>query len=399
MTGVTFLALFFSFFLVIPLVSAQQPSETPESTVQIQDPGPHFRFGERVTISENLSGDVYVAGQNVIVDGDISGDLLVGGRRVEINGNVTNDVRVGAGEVIINGTVGGNITVGAGVVHFRPSSQVNGSVVIGAGEAIFEGTVQGKTHLGVGELTMAGVFGDSVQGQVSEGEVQSEASISGDLRIQTNDQLNVASTASISGVTDITDVEEHDRKKWFPWMTETTEEVAKQGINLGWTIFMFVVGLIGGSVLLYLFPRQMRNFNTSILTNTLGSLGWGFAKLFLTPFVILFLFLSILGIPFAFIVLFLYIISLFIAGWIGSYALGSWIVGRAVPQSKALTSPYLQFVLGLFIFTIAKLIPVLGGLFQMIVMMFGLGALFISEKNYLLRSKSYPLASTKSTKK
>lgn len=381
----TLFALAITPFVVVQPILAQQSEPLPimveEASPAAQnqggeDTGPHFFGGENVTVDQDLQGDVYVGGGQVKITGNITGDVLVAGGQVTVSGDVSEDIRVAGGEVTIEGTVGKNVTAAAGRVYFSPDSVVNGSVVIGAGQADFAGTVSGKTMVGVGELVANGVFNQSIHGWVGNGQVGSQAQVVGDVSLMSEEEVNIHQEASIAGRRDIRVVE----------VKKEAEEAAKQSSKVGWFVFSLLSGLLAGAAFIYLFPDTTKTLSSYILEAPAATAGWGLVKLFLTPWVLVLLFLTVIGVPLAIIFLAKYLLLFMVSGWIVGYAVGQ----KVAEQSKAelLRSPFMQYAVGLLIVLVANRLPVIGGWVTFIVLLFGFGSVLQLEKAWISRVRN-----------
>ncbi len=401
-----FILLFTHFYLfTVPLSVSAQFNETeatetndavPVSEEVIEevemDEGPHFRFEDVVVMNEDLFGDVYVGGETVRIEGNIYGDLFVGGETVIIDGYVSEDVRIGAGKVFINGTIDGNVLVGAGEVVFGPESKVLGTVLAGTRKTVFEGVIEGKVQIGTSELESTGSFGHSLIARVGKGVLSSGTYIERDVDIKAEDKLAVDPDVIIDGERKIVNQEKKRDGKDF---SGKEAEAVMKGMDFGWTVMMFISSLIGGGLALFLFPRQMRNMATTAYTRALASLGWGFIKLIMTPIIIIFLFVTLIGFPFALILLFAYIVTLMVAGWVSSYALGEWIATKV--KHSLFQSRYVRFTAGLSVLTILGIIPVFGDIVQGLAFIIGIGAIVLAEKNYISQSMKYHQVHDKKT--
>lgn len=342
----------------------------------LENSGPHFIFEEDVEFDEDLVGDVYVAGGNVVVNGNITGDLLVAGGNVTINGEVSEDVRMAGGDVTINGLVGKNLTAVGGNVQFGPDSQVLGSAVVGAGNVVFDGLIDGNVFVGAGEMSTAGQFGASISGGTGKLVVKNNTVIQGDVNIRTDDEFTFEEGAIVEGRRDIRIVEDHEQE------IESTP-VADM---IGRTIFSILTIMAGGAMLLKFLPQFIGTAVAKAEANIFPTMGWGFIKLFVTPFVVIILMLTVIGIPIAAIFGLLYIVAIIMSGWFTSYLIGSQVIRFS--SEKLFTNTYLQLLIGAIVLAVASRVPVFGGWVQFLSLISGLGAMMQAEKALLFKDKS-----------
>lgn len=331
---------------------------------------PNFRFGETVIISEDLSGDTYVAGGIVRIEGTIDGDLLVAGGDVTINGDVTQDLRVLGGTIKLNGTVEQNLSVVGGEVFFGPYSKVNGSLVGGGGNSDLNGSIMGGTWFGSGNMTLAGDHGDQVNLWVGSAQLLPSANIEGDLNVQMDSQgvLN-DKDANITGKKNV-QVIEPDQKMV---RDQQKMESAVGAFNLGAKLVGLLMALVAGSVFLYLLPKLMTDLSASIAKDPIGSIGWGFVRLVMMPIAIILLMVTVIGLPLGFLILLSYLASLVVANWIGALAVGEFVYKKY--KFTWMKGSYRQYAVGLILVALVGIIPVFGGLTKFVLFLMGMGAI------------------------
>ena len=105
----------------------------------------------------------------------------------------------------------------------------------------------------------------------------------------------------------------------------------------------------------------------------------------LTPILVLIAAFTVVGIPIALILLFLFLLTLYLAKIFVSVAIGKKIIGMI--NQKA--GDYAVFILGLLVYTLVTLIPVIGTIIAILVVLGGVGAIVTTKKDLYkqLRSK------------
>ncbi len=332
----------------------------------------YFATGEKVTLSGTVNGDAYLAGGNIIVDSTINGDLLVAGGNVNINGRVNGDIRAIGGSIMVDGEVAGNITTLGGSVRVDDDSDVAGSLVAGAGNVEVFGPIGKGMTVGAGALTIGNKVGSDVVAGVEELDLTSTASISGNLNYLSQKAATVANGASISGTT------KHDKP---PKEVEEKENFV-DALNFGWTIFKFLSSLAIGLLLLFGVPVFMQKVAGAVVNRPLGALGVGLLFLVITPIIAVILAVTVVGIPLALLVMVGYFFLIYIAKIFVSLAIGERILGAKANKIWSL-------VLGLGVFAVISLVPVIGGLVEFVALLLGIGASVMTKKDMYtnLRSK------------
>ena len=341
----------------------------------------YFAAGDTVEIFGTVNGDVYVGGGEVLVDGIINGDLLVGGGNITISGEVSQDIRAGGGQITINGMVGGNVTVVGGNIIITDSADIKGSLVAGAGNVSLTGSVGKNVKAGVGNFSLSGPVAGNVEIGAETIRLSSNAQVGGDFTYWSQTDASVDKNATVGSIT----------KKAPPEGFQTPEEAEKikteflqgaLGARAGIKLIGFLSFLVVGLLLSRLFPNCSIK-TADILNSKPGpSLLLGLTALIVTPIAFLFLLVTIVGIPLAFLTLSVYFIFLYVA----KYFVMVW-VGTKVLKEKVDKPPYKTFVIGLAIYTLVTLIPFVGGLTQLLALLFGLGASLLSLKSSFAKAK------------
>jgi len=329
-----------------------------------------LRQGDTLTIAkgEVIDEDLYIAGSNIIVDGTINGDLIAAGRTitvngtvngsimaaggtVNINGEVTHAVRVIGETLNINGTIGRDLLVAGGEFSMASTAEIGGDLLLGAGTARIDGLIKGDINSGVDSLTIAPT-----------------ASIQGKLTYISENEANIQSGAQIRGT--IT----HK-------LPNVKERLTAGSIGLGlWgKVIGFLMALMLGIIIVLLAPRRVKAVTESIRTRPWASLGWGAVILVATPIAALIVCITIIGLPLGLIALALYTIAIYLTQLFVGLLIGQLIIGasRGVETRAALVG---ALALGLAILSLLRLIPYLGAVIGVATILFGLGAILVSER-------------------
>src|SRR3990167_9351236 len=362
-------------FLILPLITTGvyaaknlQRSETvliPKGEVI---DGDYFAAGERVTIAGTVNGDAYVAGGNVVVEGEINGDLIAAGGNVNVRGKVAQDVRAGGGKVTVSGDIGGNVTLVGGSLDIADSAKIAGSLVSAGGNlSVFAPIGKGATF-GAGNATIGNLINGDVSAGVGELALTPNAKVDGDLTYWSDRNANIAQGAEVSGKTT------HN----FPPKKERQEQGNALGGVFGFfKIAGFLAALVIGAILIKLAPQFTKITADTIAKKPAANLGIGLLTLIVTPIVILIAAITVIGVPIALILLVIFLITLYLAKIFVSVAIGRKIV--EVINQKA--GDYAIFILGLLVYTILTLIPVIGVIVGILALLCGVGAIVATKKS------------------
>ena len=341
----------------------------------------YFAFGESVEISGTVNGDVYAAGGHVLVDGQINGDLLAVGGKVTISGTISQDARIAGGEVIISGNIGRNVTVGSGNMELTPNAVIQGGVVAGSGNIHVAGSVGRNITMGGGNMTISGNTTGNIKAAAGAIRLTSNAKVSGDLTYWSQSSASIDTQANISG---------HITKASLPKeFVPQPEDAVKLflGLKLFWVAANFTSTLILGLLLIHFYPTFSHRAIAHLKEQPLSSAGLGFLVLILTPVLVGILGITLVGFPLAFLLvavflIYLYVGRIFVIAWTGH------LISRRLGKEH---SEKWAFVIGLILYSLLTLIPVLGNLVTFLAILFGLGTLLLIKKEVYIAARNHEM--------
>lgn len=377
-TKIISLAIFLGLLLLLtPLASAQTNLRGGDNTNLKADEfisTDYFSAGDTVILAGTVDGDAYLAGGNIDVTGTVNGDVLAAGGNVNISGKVNGNVRVAGGNLNISGTVGKNITTAGGTIIISDQAKLGGSGVLMGGNISLLSPISKGLTIGGGQVNIANQVGGDINAGVGKLTLSPLAKVNGNLIYWSEDVADISSQASVSG-----QITQNIPPKTSHQYKETSQKSSAGGA-IFFKIFSFITALVMGLLLLWLVPSFVESTTLTIYKSPLLSFGIGFLAVALTPFIVILLLITLVGIPFIFVWLFVLVFSLWMAKVFISVAVGLWIV-RVFRQK---TSIYLAFSSGLVIYYLLSMIPVIGWIVGFISGMIGLGALMITKRNYYL---------------
>lgn len=333
----------------------------------------YFATGKDVSVDGTVNGDAYLAGGNVTVNGTINGDLLAAGGNLNINGEVTGNIRVAGGNITVNGKVGRNVTAAGGSITASPNSQVTGSITSAGGNLNLLGPIGKQANLGGGQINIDNSVGSDVNAAVGNLTLSSRANVNGNLIYWSDTKASINPQAKVSGKV----------TQNIPPKKEAPKADAAAGAYTAFKIISFLTALVFGLLLIRLFPNFTLQTAQTIKRNWLLSLGLGFLAIAVTPFAVILLLITIVGIPFAILWIFFLVFDLWLAKIFVAIAIGSSI---AIYFKRQWTL-YLAFLLGLIVYYIIGIIPLVGWLFSFTAAIVGLGAIILTKRNYYQKEK------------
>ena len=343
------------------------------------------RRGRDVLIpaSEVIHNDLIVASPSVRVDGTVEGDLIAATRSLTVTGHVTGDVIAFSGETVIDGTVDGNVRVmtrslvlqgmiGKNVTAFAnsmdliPRSSVGGGMIAFAGDADLGGKIQRDLLGFVARADIDGLVGGRVWVRGGNLTVGSTGEIRGPATFEGPRQPVVEAGAKLAS----------------PFQVEITQARRRgrrsvTGVVIR-AIFSYGAALGIGILLLAIFPGFFRAAMRE--TAAIGlPIGVGAIILIASVFVLILGVLLLIagsGAGVASVLAYapiLYVAQVFVGTWLGNK-----IVGEPPAAPGAGIGPVAgRMAVGLLIFHVVRLIPILGGLVGLAVVLWGAGAVLL----------------------
>lgn len=345
--------------------------------------------GGTVELSGVNNDDVLVGGGTVTVDGEVKGDLIIAGGTVKVSGPVAGSIHTIGGTIDLDGEVGRNILIAGGSVSLGKDSLVRGEVILGGGNATISGTIEKSLNGWVGNILLNGTVngdvnlhtGDDCGDQVCV-VVGPNTKISGNLRYWAAVEADIQTGAVIAGTTT-----RHPVKMIVP----------NYDVNNVFTIYRIWIlfsSIVVGIVIALFLPRSLRGVAETMVQKWGRSVGFGLLILFATPMAILFLMLTVVGIPLALLLAAGYIIDLYLTqiflgfffGWVivrslrrgpGAPAETRWTLLLNVVVGLVALSMVFDFLLGPRFTNGMPIINFLGGVVRFALMVWAFGGLIL----------------------
>lgn len=386
---------------------------------------------ENFTLDGTVKGDVVAAGAVITINGTVEGDLIAAGQAVVINGTVTDDARIAGAALLLgrNASIGDDLVAAGASLETEEGSTVGGDLVVGSGQALLAGDVAGDVLAGTAALELRGSFGGDVKAYV---DVTEETKSSPPINMyMTNVPITIPSVqpgltvdedASIAGNLDYTSYKDlpiptgvvgGKVTRSAPQVGEKVLEVPPTAAEkaASWSLDLLrriVTLLLFGFLLAWLAPKFMQGAMTQLQSKPWPSLGWGVVAWAAFWFLLLLgIFVTILGaVVFGFFTLgsvsgtivWVGILAIFalvlvfvlatafltkiLVGWLS----GKWIVSRFNPALAE--HKVWPMLVGIIIVAVLVALPFVGWLFNLLVIFFGLGALWLFGREAIAARKA-----------
>lgn len=331
--------------------------------------GSLYAIGQDINIDGTISGDLIVAAQNITVNGQIEGDIIAVGDNIIINGEVGGNIRVAGQLLTINGTALRNLNAYGRTLILGENSRIGWDAYLAALSAEINGTIDGSLNGNLDQANINGKIGKNLNLKSNNELADSititpSAIINGDFIYTSNNLAKISNQANIAGKIEQKNKESQTDSSFF-WLWEK--------------LFAFISALIVGLIIIYPGKNITQKIVSELGLKPLKSLGFGFASLIITPFILLFLGITIIGLPLALITGTAFFTLAYVAKIFTSLYIGQ-IILKFLPKY---TDPSLfwPLLLGLIISYLLFLIPFLGWLLFLISLCLGLGAFILYVSN------------------
>ena len=357
------------------------------------------KTGSSVYIAQDktIDGNLYAAGNTITVDGTVKGDVICGAQTVTINGTVEGDVICGAQTINISGPVNGSVRaagnsiiidapVAHGVQAFGANITLTQNAAVGWGMLMVgeTGEIRGKIgrdlYGAAASVTIAGEVGRDVKlrlddriGSEKRGigsnnaqqplTVADSAKIGGNLYYTAGQAGNISSGAQIGGEVGFS----QPKKK----------PAAEHAWARAWSgLYSVFAALVIGLVLVSLWREPVRMLTDRMLSRIAPTIGWGAVVMLITPFILIMLLITVIGIPLALIVGVLWLIAIYLSKILVGILVGRSILDRLAKGRK--DSLIWAMIIGIIIVWLAASLPIIGWLIALVAIWWGLGGIWLT---------------------
>lgn len=327
--------------------------------------GDFIQASETVDVAGDVSGDVILAGGNVSFSGNAGGDIIILGGNIRVKGDTAGDVRIIGGNVTLDGAVGKNVTLIGGSVILEEGSSVKGNLYVAGENVELRGKVEGDATTYASKVLFSGEVDKNADFRAGDIALRSDASIAGDLTYAMKSDFTLENKQIVHGQTFQTDLQQYFGENGKKERGE---------ISLGFILWQFLSLLLVAWIFFKLFRKQAEQLVSPIEKKEVwNKIASGLLSLLLNPVVILISFITIIGIPVAMLILFVYILLLIAASAISPVLAGKMLNGKLKLYAQEDKRLWVDFVLGYLLMQIVGLIPILGGFALFFLFLFSFG--------------------------
>ncbi len=327
--------------------------------------GDYFGAGASASPGGRVEGDALIAGGQVNLNQPVNGDALLAGGGVSISDRVAGNLYATGGSVIIDAPVAGNARVAGGYVEITKRGQVSGRTTLVGGRVLLLGKAGRQLAVFGEHVTLDGEIAGNVTIASRTLSLGPNARVSGKLTYRGSVPAQIDPAAVIVGGISYLS---------FDFDDETYQPVARVVAWVG--VIAFMVGLfLVGALAIGLAPGATAHMSRLGRARPISSLMLGAVTIVCVPIVVVLLMLTIVGIPFAFMLLLAWPMILIFGYLAGVMAVSDAIAG---PSADAKGRRIFLLAMGLGVMLLFARVPIAGWFIGMLLLVMGVGAMVLN---------------------
>lgn len=310
-----------------------------------------YLAGDSIVVNGSVLGDLVAAGKTLVITGPVEDNLNAVGNSITINGQVGKSIRAAGAHVTVNSNIGSDLLAAGGTISLGQQSTVNDDVALAGGVIDLSGNVNGKAYLAGSDITLNGkINGDVIIRGGDKITLGDNAIIGGNFDYQSIQAASIAAGAKINGTTNFVQVNNPD-DFGSRFMAKIT------GFSLGVMLASFLLLLI----LVYVFPKLLRNVVGESFKQPWQNIGVGFISLVVVPVAAFIAMLTVIGLPIGFLTLGIYLATLVLSKLLVPILIGS-LIFKWFGSNKNYRLDWLSLLVGVVATFILGLLPIIGWL-------------------------------------
>ena len=334
--------------------------------LEIKDHHTNFLAEEDLTVEKDIAGSLFAAGNTVKATSNVDGMSFIAGNKINVS-NKSDYLFVAGNDITIDKATAKDVFLAGSFVTVNDSSLRD--IYVAASKITINSEITRDAYL-AGE------------------KVYINSKINGDVEIAAN-KIELGEKAEIIGklkYPETVKIEKNENAKINETETYKTETVDIK-ISPAKAVLAFILGQIYSflSILLIAFAmlfickktfselKKMKKDASVLLTALAGLIG-----LIVIPIASILIMITLIGIPLGILGLIFYGLLVFLSIIPAVYFVGNWVFGKKIKND------YLKMFLSLLCFYVVKLIPLIGGLFELVMLLFGLGCFLVVIKNNII---------------
>jgi len=324
-----------------------------------------YAAGSNIQILGTVNGDVFAAGNSVTVGGTVTGSVFAVANTVAITGDVGHSIHAAGNTIAISGPVAEDATLASGNLNLSPGAHIGRDVLLATGTANLMAPIGRNVKAAVGDMTLSAPVHGDLQAEVTTLRLTDEARVDGSVTYTSSNDASIAPGASVgNGVQHL--------------LPQASSQSPAPVVSPVYGVLDWLKGLVGFAVVGLLLTLVVPRFTAKTLATARSAfwpgLGVGFAVFICVPIVALvmiFVGIFVGGWMLGFALLALYAMACAVGYTYSAILTGNVLVQALRQPPQHLVSNMLE---GLAILGLIGLIPIVGGVVQLLACVFGLGA-------------------------
>ena len=331
--------------------------------LEIKENHANFLAEEDLVVEKEINGTLFAAGNTVKVTSSVDGISFVAGNKVNVSGQ-SDYLFIGGNDITVDKVNVKDAFIAGSFISISDST-IRDLWVAGSKVTISSDITRDAYIAGEKVVINAKIIGD-VEIAADKIELGERAEIVGKLKYPEEAKLTKAETTKIN---------ETETYKSNNVKVNISPAKAALAFIIG-EVYSYLVILLIAFVMLFLFKKTFSDIkkmkkDASVLLTTLA----GLIGLIVIPIASILIMITLIGIPLGVLGLVMYVIMIFLSIIPSVYFVGNWLFGKTIKNS------YLLMMVSLLLFYVVKLIPFVGGLFELLMLLFGLGLYLMVIKN------------------
>ncbi len=321
--------------------------------------------GHDIDVAGEVNGDIYCVGQNINISGTVHGDVICAGQTINISGTVDGDIRVAGQTISLNGSVSHNVSVAGQSITSDGKSKVDGDLSLAGRDITLNGSV-GRDLLAAGNtLTVHNSIGRNVRARIQNLTLGSNAKVGGNLAYTSNNDASILPGAVVGGQTIKSEPQQRSGNNFGLWH------------SAAWFAFYLALAmLVMALVLVALFPKVIHDTTNVAITSFWRAFLTGLLAAIIMPFLLVLLFITVVGIPLALLLLFGWLAISLLSGIFSAYYLG-----RRLWHGQH--NPILIMLAGSILLILLYLIPVVDFFAFVVAYWLGVGMILVKLREHM----------------
>lgn len=348
--------------------------------------GDTYLQGSDSTLSTNVPRDVFASGFSVSLDGRISGDAHAAGFDVDINGDIAGDLYAAGSNISIKSKIDEDLSASGFTVHLENAAAIGGNVRLAGGTVTIDAPVTGSLVAAGGNVKLNAPIQGDVSITASNITFGPDAKILGKLIYSSREKMDIPESVIAQSKVEF-------KQLTHRGMASEVSDRFEESMSHFWPSFFGVIAtfiitlaflLIVMAIALSFMEERVERLRQRAADHYGASMLFGLLGLSTLFGLVPVSAMTIVGIPFVPIVLLL-IVTFWIAGYLlGVYTI-SWRIAGAFQTLKDTKMTRLVVVaIGLVAIAFLNFIPIVGALFNFLLVLLCLGSIVISAINCLM---------------